>query len=132
MSQSTSGCLRRRIAQPAFQLIEPFVGHRHGKTGVRIELCASAEDLRLRRHADLVIFPRLDDLIFVLVKPPGETAAGVARELQNLIFKLLDAHGNHIRLRRFGGQTKSPSLLLQVLVSRCDRLVYFGEGSALI
>src|SRR5438132_1321002 len=109
MSQSTSGCLRRRIAQPAFQLLKPFVGHRYSKTGVRIEFGAAAENFRLRRRADLIILPRLDDLILVLVKPPCKTATCVAREMQDLIFKLLDAHENDIRLRCFGGQTKRPS-----------------------
>jgi|LakMenEpi13Jul12_1017406.scaffolds.fasta_scaffold04073_2 hypothetical protein len=106
MSQSTSGCLRRRVAEPAFQLLKPFVSDRHCKSGVGIKFGAAAENLRLRRHADFIIFPRFDDLILVLVKPPRKAAACLAREMQDLIFKLLDAHGDETRLRCSAGKRK--------------------------
>ena len=108
MSQSTSERVSRSFSQALRQLFKPLVGHRHGEAGVCIKFGAAAENLSLRPHADFIIFPRLHDLIFMLVEPLRKAAACVAWEMQHLIFKLLDAHGSEIRLRGFLEQTKRP------------------------
>ena len=44
-------------------------------------------------RADFILVLRLDDFIFMLVKPIGKLAALYTRQLQQSFFDLFDAHG---------------------------------------